>query len=158
MFGEGNWANKYYCQIYSLPWATSSPTPCHRVRRVCRVLTQEETMVKIHDTKSVRGLQDGPEPSTRKFEHSCFQTSVKYLRIWIQHSVPIPGLSTPIPASNAREWTIFSPEHSCILTMGDGRFLQSRSQAVKNHGVVFHFQAPGPGHRLEMKIWVGWRD
>ena len=39
--------------------------------------------------------------------------------------------------------------------MGCGRFLQSRSQAVKNHGVVFHFQAPGPGHRLEMKIWGG---
>jgi hypothetical protein len=31
---------------------------------------------------------------------------------------PIPQLRTPIPASNAREGTIFSPEHSCILTMG----------------------------------------
>jgi hypothetical protein len=39
--------------------------------------------------------------------------------------------------------------------MGCGRFLQSRSQADKNRGVVFHFQAPGPGLRLEMKIWGG---
>ena len=45
------------------------------------------------------------------------------------------------------------------LTMGCGRFLRSRSQVVKNHGVVFHFQARSD-HRLEMKIWgwFGWID